>query len=171
MSLSGGTAVRNTCDWNKQDGVLVSSNGTAPTLIDNTCRDNGYQGIAFQRGADDSTALTVVLGFFAVECVGLVDTVLYRQCNHQCRHQWNTLVGRAEQQVEVDAGVFDGVGVKFGQRGEVGAAVENARVEEVGADAAGFQCEFAEAQRASFETIVDETGLIVVHALIVVIRL
>jgi hypothetical protein len=74
----------------------------------------------------------VILGFLAIECVGQIASVLLEQrARGNCR-QRNAFVSGAEQQVELDPGLLDGVGVKLGQRGQVRTAVENPRVEKIG---------------------------------------
>ena len=60
--------------------------------------------------------------------------------------QRDALVGRPEQQVERQPGGVDGIGIAGGQRGEAGAVVEAAGVEEVRRDPAGLEGELAEAQ-------------------------
>ena len=74
------------------------------------------------------------------------------QCAGGDRCQWNALVGRAEQQVEVDFRVFDSIGIKCGQGGEVGATIENTSSEKIRADATRFEGEFTEFQGAALRS-------------------
>jgi len=77
----------------------------------------------------------VIFGFLAIEGVGEVALIELEQCAGGDRRQWNALVGGAEQQVEVDFRVFDSVGIKRGQGGEVGTTIENTGIEKIRADA------------------------------------
>ncbi len=118
---------------------------------------------AAQLGADDITTLTVILGFLAVECVGQVALMQLEQGAGSDRRQWNALVSGSEEQVEFDSRVFDGVGIEFRQRRQIGAPVEDAGVKKVGAYASGFEFEFTKFEGATLQAIVDEAGLVVVH--------
>jgi len=80
----------------------------------------------------------MILGFFAVECIGYIALVMLIERTGGNRCQWYALVGRAESQVEIDPGVLDGLAVKSAQSGEIGSPVENTGVEKVRADAPGF---------------------------------
>jgi hypothetical protein len=71
----------------------------------------------------------VIFGFLAIECIGEVALMKLEQCAGGDRCQWNALVGRAEQQVEVDFRVFDSISIKRGQRGEVGTTIEYTGIE------------------------------------------
>ena len=105
----------------------------------------------------------MVLGFLAIERVGQVATVAPVEGGGGNRGQRYSLVSRAEQQVEVDFTVDDGVGVKIRQGREVGAAVEDAGIEKVRAHASRLQREFAETQGAAGKAVFDEAGLIFLH--------
>ena len=105
----------------------------------------------------------MIFGFLAVKRIRNVTLILLKQCTCRNRGQWDALVSGPEQQVEFDFSLLDRIGIEFGQRGEVSAAVENSCVEKVRADAAGFKREFAELESTALQAIVDETGLVAVH--------
>ena len=100
---------------------------------------------ALQRRADQAAALAVRLGFLAVECQRQVAAAA-RVLAGQRGRQRDALVGRAEQQVEVQACRFDRVGVAAGEFRECDAGVEAPGIEEIRAVASRFQRELAEAQ-------------------------
>jgi hypothetical protein len=62
----------------------------------------------------------------------------------------NALVGRPEQDIEVDAGGEDAARVKIAESRQRSAVAEQAGIEEVGAESAGLGLEFAKAQHAQF---------------------
>ncbi len=70
--------------------------------------------------------------------------------------QRDALVGRAEQQVEVDARRLQRVGVAAGQARERRAGAELPGVEEIRAGAPGLERELAEAQGVGFDRELEE---------------
>ena len=75
----------------------------------------------------------------------------------------DALVGRAEQYIESDIAVDDRLRVAAAQSCEVLAGVEQTGIEEIRADAAGFQGEIAEAQHPGVDGELDEIRLVVFH--------
>src|SRR5690606_17430685 len=114
---------------------------------------------AGERRADQRAALAVVLRFLAVE--GEADVAsLRRQRDGGGRRERNSLVCRAEQQVEGDASFAFGfeqrARIEAGERAERGAVAEQPGVEEVRRQAAGLRAEFAEAQYAALDGEADK---------------
>lgn len=77
--------------------------------------------------------------------------------------QGNALVGRAEQDVEVDSAVDHRLGVEASQAGQRQAAVEQAGIEEIGAGAPGLEGELTEAQNPALDGETNEIALIRLH--------
>lgn len=77
--------------------------------------------------------------------------------------QGNALVGRAEQDVEVDSAVDHRLGVEASQAGQSQAAVEQAGIEEIGAGAPGLEGELTEAQNPALDGETNEIALIRLH--------
>ena len=121
------------------------------------------QHAALERRTDEGSALAVILDFLAVEAPGRIAAMLFGQGDGDRCHQRDALVGGAEQQVEFQSGVGDRGGVAASQAGQRRAAVEQAGVEEVGADPPGFQGELAEAQHAPMDGEIEKIPLIVAH--------
>ena len=104
--------------------------------------------------------LAVILGLLAVECIGHVAVVVHREGDGGRRGERDAFVGRPEDHVELDAGAGNGRRVTPAQDGRRLAVAEQSGVEEVGAFAAGFQLEMAEAQRLARQGEVDERQLV-----------
>ncbi len=100
-----------------------------------------------ERAADHEAGFAMILGFLAVEGPGHIALMVLGQGDGSGRDQWNALVGRPEQQVELQPGLHQCAGIAGAQGCHRDAVAEQAGVEEVGADTAGFKAwEFAEAQ-------------------------
>ena len=84
---------------------------------------------SLQRCADQQAALAVGLGLLAIEAPGQITLMMLGQRHGRGRRQRNTLVGRAEQHVEIDATVNDGRRVEAPQLSQCQAAVEQAAQE------------------------------------------
>ena len=92
---------------------------------------------ALQRGANQGAAFAMVLGLFAV--VGQRQITPTRcQLDGNGRRQRNALIGRSENQIKVEAGVFDGIHIANGQLAHQATAVKQTGIEEIGRLAAGF---------------------------------
>ena len=78
----------------------------------------------------------------------------------------NTLVGRAEQQVEGDAGIHQGIGIKAAQFGQIAAGVKEAGVEEIRALAARLQRELTKTQHLAFNGKINKGLLIGFHGVV-----
>ena len=96
------------------------------------------------------------------------DAVLFGQCGGRYGHQRDALVGRPEQHVELNARIDDGTRVIAAECRGGTAGIEQAGVEKVRTDAAGFECELAEAQYAEFDSEIDEFVLVILHGLVFV---
>src|SRR5450830_1693618 len=103
--------------------------------------------LAMQLGADDGAAFAMVLGFLAVEGERSV-AALAGQRHGGGRCQGDALVGGAEQHVEFDARVEQGLRVELRQLGQGSTIVEQARIEEVWRLASGLGGELAKPQDA-----------------------
>ena len=77
--------------------------------------------------------------------------------------QGDAFVGWAEQQVELHAGGFHGIGIAGRQFRQLGAAVETAGIEEIGTEPPGLQGELAEAQGLGVQGELQEAGAVVRH--------
>ena len=80
-----------------------------------------------------------------------------------CRYQGDALVCRAEQHIELQAGMFDGAQVERSQLPDAAAVVKQSAIEKIRTGAAGFEGKFAELQYLVADCEVDEFGLIVSH--------
>ena len=112
---------------------------------------------------DDGAALAVVLGLLAVEGVGQVQAVLVVERRGRDRRQRNPLVGGAVKDVEADARVHDRACVVASKAGKGPARVEQAGVEEIGAEPSRLQGEFAETQHPDVQCEIQKLPLVVLH--------
>lgn len=115
-------------------------------------RARGYdivhdQDLARKAGAKEHPAFAMILEFLAIETKGNItpEGGTGQRYGHG-RGQGYPLVGRAKQHVEINTGCGYGAGVKMSERGEAGAIIEQACVEEIRAAAPGFQDVIAETQ-------------------------
>jgi hypothetical protein len=90
---------------------------------------------------------------------------LSRQRHRGGGRQSDALVGGAEQHVEFDARVEQGLGVELGQLAQRGAVVEQARIEEIRRLAACLGEELAELQHFGFDGKRNELLAQIVHDL------
>ena len=103
------------------------------------------QHTALQRRTHQAAAFAVVFGFFAV--VGKRHVAAQaRQFDRHGRAQRDAFVRRAKNHVELDAAGHQSFCIELRESAEFGAIVKQARVEKVGAHAAGFGFEFTKAQ-------------------------
>jgi hypothetical protein len=105
----------------------------------------------------------MILGFLAIEGPGHAAMVVLGQRHRGGGGERNSLVGRAEQHVELKARARERGGVALAEHGDGFAVIEQPRIEEVRALATGLQLEIAEAQRAARQGEVDEGSLVLLH--------
>jgi hypothetical protein len=111
---------------------------------------------AAQGRADDGAAFAMVLGFLAV--IGERHIAPFRRQRHRGgRGERNALVGRAEQHVELDAGIEQRLRIEVGEPAQGRAVMEQPGVEEIRGGAAGLGDEFAKAQDAGIDRECNET--------------
>ena len=120
------------------------------------------QDAALERCADQVATLAMAFGFLAVERHRNI-AAAPRKCNGGAGRQRKSLVGRAEQHVEVRAAVEDSRGIGLADLIQAIAVVEQAGVEEIRTDAAGFQGELAEAQHLPADGQLQKLLLVRVH--------
>ena len=89
----------------------------------------------------------MVLGFLAVEEIGLINAEITGQGAGCCRYQGNALIGRAEHGVEiVAAGFLDQCSIKVAQLGDLAAGAVVAGVDKIGGVTAALGHKLAEAE-------------------------
>ena len=113
--------------------------------------------LAVRVGADEHAALAVVLDLLAVEAPGNVAVVAAGEGHGRGAHEGDALVGRPEEEIEVEPCGEQAFRVELAECGEIRAAVECGEIEEVGALASRFEREAAEAERPALENQTDET--------------
>ena len=116
-----------------------------------------------QRAADDVAAFTVILGLFTVEAEGDIAAVMFKHGHGGRGTQRDALVGRAEQHIKAHTAVDDGIGIVLAQFGQQAAGIEQAGIEEVGADTARFEGELTKAQYIGFDGKINKFFLVILH--------
>ena len=101
-----------------------------------------------QGAADDVAALTVVLGFLAIERKRHVAARVLRERRRGDGDQGNALVSGSEQHIELQPGGRHRRRVGASHRADGGAGVEQSGVEKVRTLAARFQRKAAESQNS-----------------------
>ena len=117
-----------------------------------------------ERRADEVAALAVVLRFLAVERERHVAAVLLGERDGRRRRERNALVGRAEEHVELDAGLDDRLRVAGAERASAPPSLKSPALKKYGTGPAGLQRELAEAQHLLREDHLDELFLVRSHA-------
>ena len=105
----------------------------------------------------------MVLRLLAVVGEGHVAIVVVGEGDGRGRGQGNTLVGGAQEHVEVDAGIDDPLRVAAAQGRQRRTGGEGAGIEEIGAAAARLEGEFTEAQYVVAPRELDESALVILH--------
>ena len=85
--------------------------------------------------------------------------------------QGDAFVGRTEQQIELDARLDDSLGIETPQSGQGAAAVEQAGVKKVRADATGFKSKLTESQYTPVDGKIEKVALIVPHGVVALLKL
>jgi exodeoxyribonuclease-3 len=116
-----------------------------------------------QRCANEVAAFSVILGFFAVETVWNIAIMMVCEGNAGGGCQRYPLVGRAKQNIELDAGSDDGLCIKAAQTGQLTPRVEQASIEKIRADTPRFESEFAETQYAGVYGKLQKLFLVLLH--------
>ena len=99
------------------------------------------QHAARERRADEAAALAMRLRLFPVVRDRHIAAVLLGVDDGSRRRERNALVSRAEEHVELDAGLDDRLRIAGADAGEGAAVIDESRVEEVGTGPARFQRE------------------------------
>ena len=89
--------------------------------------------------------------------------MVFRQRHRRSGSNRYAFIGRAKQQVEIDAGVHQGFGVEAPQQRKITPGIKQAGIEEVRAGAAGLQGELAEFQYLLVKRELDKLALIGFH--------
>ena len=118
---------------------------------------------ALQGCAGNHPAFAMVFFLLAVETVGHGTPRFTRAGNGKRRYQWDALVRRAEQHVELQAGVFDGLHIERAQLRYAGAVVKQPAVKEIRTAATGLERELAELQHLVANGEINKCGLMVFH--------
>lgn len=116
-----------------------------------------------QRAADQRAAFTVGFRLFTVEAVRHVAVVMFGQRDGGGGGDRNAFIRRAEQQIEVNAGIYQRFSIKTPQQRKVAPGIEQAGVEEIWAGTAGFQGELAEFQYLLVKRKLDKLALVGFH--------
>ena len=125
--------------------------------------DDEHAVAVLQLATNEKSALTVILGFLAVEAELNLAAALGERHRHG-NDQRNALVRRAEQHIEAfGKRALDRVGVRAAELRKLYARAVLTRVYEVRRFAAAFGGEVAEGENTHLEHEVDEGSLIVVH--------
>ena len=151
------------------NATLLLNLGNSLTLSSASSDDivNDENPLALQRGANNVTTLTMVLGFLAVErvadlAVGL--GVKLGELVGSSGSEGNTLVGRAEDDVKIKLAALvslnDALGIGCRDSLEEVGTVEVAGVEKVGRNALGLELEAAELEDAAVDGGLEEISLV-----------
>ncbi|ORM87113.1 hypothetical protein HA44_01935 [Mixta gaviniae] len=87
---------------------------------------------SFQRATDQQTAFAMILRLFTVKAVRYIALVMVGERDGGRGGDRNAFIGRAEQQIEVNAGINQRLRVKAAQQRQIASGVEQARIKEIG---------------------------------------
>src|SRR5690606_25256937 len=107
---------------------------------------------------DDRASFAVILRVFAVECPRNAASMGIGERDRGGGDERDAFVRRTEQHIELDARLLNCIGIVATELRERASGVEQACVEEVGAETPGLELELAEAEHAKIEAEVDEGG-------------